>query len=704
MSNEKGKSIFPESNFFQTKATQNLRSTNSTSVKHPITNDYSDIFMNSDANPINFIDSGKFRFDQDSNYLLNDYLDFDMEDNKFPEETNQLNFKKMNFSMEEFEASQKMPEKKQKVEINEKSRILSPVIDLAAYDLKSGSDSSEEFEDSSIAEKSSNKSDNFEFPKLIQQNQSVNFSVPKKIEETAKKSVSSENEIEAKRSLSEVEFSNESEKSEHVKIKPEKKEELEYISNSFKVDQCPRIVPVKNSAHVIPKTVFVSYQQPPLLKTLIVPSISSHDQFLDTPAIQPLLSNYQTKEETLLEEIEISSHSQSDHSKSEEIRATKAVFTEATFGNLANPNKCTSELNVMAEFKQKELLLEEEKLKNEVYSLDKKLISLQRSIFQMNIKHNDLLVILSDAYYSGDQRKFSEPLLSYFSNKQESETDKDLPSFFFDPSLIEPTSPQVQHSLIKPRTGVRPVFNTNESNRVDSSLAVNVLIADQVKKQVSEGWREQFGGSDNSENEDFEEQNNQLKIPVKVSEKNAKEQFLWINKSGFQDKEIEFTKLNQVEFAENHNNYQTFALKISKFQTLGGLKKNETENGLEDLNLKHFKEQISHKVEKKGNLVNSIEEKSKSKKGMRIIEKREDFPNEFLYESENYEESIVQQKNSNFEENSRKNVHRNSQKDFDNAQIKNEFFVKSNKKELCVRIPEKSSNGWFIRIKNRAQG
>lgn len=598
----------------------------------------SNLLFPSNISPANFIDSAKFRFSRDSKNILTDYLEFDIISNKGLEEEQNQSFKKMNFSIDEFELSQKIAAKEQILTNVHQDLEDSKIINIDVYGLNIEEDDSENLSQNSFESKKSDKNYEYQF----ETKKSNGFDIKNNQSEVGKNEVN----------LDKIE--------EHESINTSNhflKESLKYLTNEAKIMEKVERFNQPN----IPSTKMIA-------KNKHFEHFSIENDILSKPIqSQKKLEHFSkpTIPKEMAFNVEMKKnlhflHEQKDDMSNyifvepkDDIHKTRPAFTDSTFGNMINQNKSSTDQLINAEYMHKELLLEEEQLKNEMMILDKKLKSLKSSIFKLNLKHQDILFVLSDAYNSGETRRSSEISINFQSIPNESETEKDGPSLFFEPSFIDQSNIPIHHSLIKPRIYQKDVQNSDEMPHKNDVINNFENKIDQVK--ISKFESNEVFKKDALKNFDEKVKLINEKTGSFYQNKTEKDQF---DKMHFVDHHNEEmllldddqpTKIASEQEIGPSSEYQTFALKASKFQTLG---QNKFEQKRSEKSLSKDKPIINDKNEKnnqkKSNLNiffgNNLSEKKVDFKNKFVdLSRKIQSTNEFQFEHEDvFEESIIE--------------------------------------------------------------
>ena len=360
----------------------------------------------------------------------------------------------------------------------------------------------------------------------------------------------------------------------------------------------------------------------------------------------------------------------------------------------------SNELLINAELKQNELLLEEDRLREELFGFDRKLETLKRSIFNLNIKHHEMILVLSDAYNSREVIPFPEHSINFQTNN-ESEVDKDMPSFFFDPSIIDQSSPRLHISAHRKKTNsqLNSHINDFESNNdrvngitpLSSNRRLSNLYSIDSRNQVQNPETNSF---QNHENNDRKYQ--RFKVDQNEITPNQLNQLL---------KPRNMQKEASPDFVEPTGNYQTSELKVSKFVTLGVVKpefkKSESEyiqkNSPITIRLADDPKKATTE-RNQTHIYNQESRKDSSEKKLVYLKKTDEkINNGFYFEEMDCNESIVEQKIVNPAINyEKKIIPITSQVKAFEQKIDN-FFEKKNQIPSMEKLEVKKSEGQLIR-------
>lgn len=647
-------------------------------------------FVVSQSSPINFIDSYKFQMNDESRDLLADYLDFDgsvPNDKKTPS-----HFARMNFSMEELDATQKLKEMTQRVSANGFTDQPVECIDLGVYGLKSSSESIGGIDDSSLDD-SSSYHDSQGHP------QSMANGRPKGDHDSdccsnEPSSVNQSNSLNNTQQLLEDELFKQP-----VEVPPQKHDSIKAsdpvaigsvgrLTDAHQTTPTPleiKAVSQEGTDHDIvpsqscdPIEPHKSFKKPfdsegkqgiDLLESK-GPIDHSHPSLIRDPCLRHnwlndshlLKQSHPHKSSTDHKQ----AHEHTDHklvndtdepervpervcfdSKPRHHLSTKTVSIEATFGNIATTQRVSNDLLIAAELKQKELLLEEGRLTAELRAIESKLEGLRRSVFGLNVKHQEVMLVMAEAYNSGEDSVPTDFSLNFLTNNA-SETDRDMPSFFFDPSMIDQSLPLLHHSASRKRPLDNPVTNSvdSESKRDSGGLwrpplnkPMSLLFS--IDPQNNTHTHEELVGCVENPEPCFQKKRSTENRPIE-------------DRAEVPEGAHAMGKLaddfGRPDDADAHGHYHTSDMKMSRFQTLGVMKHEPKRQGQVVPGFAHpapnHPDHSRRREAKERSLNQILEESVRDSLGEQQVlwahKKVSDPANEFYFETDDCYESVVE--------------------------------------------------------------
>jgi hypothetical protein len=245
-------------------------------------------------------------------------------------------------------------------------------------------------------------------------------------------------------------------------------------------------------------------------------------------------------------------------------REPKAVFSKATFRNLETMpyNVALEEQLAILEARSYDLKCKENSLKGELDFWNSHIGELNKKIFHMQIKHSELLPLLSENYNSTKKEDLEISAISPY-QPIDLENVNEAQSFFFDPSILVQNTDNTtlaQHSLVRMRSNRKSLLSQHDSDSPEnpkyvdqSSCANRTHLNELLLKSIDRNKKEIAGKG----RESLDLLNGKA---FKICENSFDTNYV-------DDKSPPHlaNPASEIGFI----NYQTFAQKTSQFQTLG---------------------------------------------------------------------------------------------------------------------------------------
>lgn len=248
------------------------------------------------------------------------------------------------------------------------------------------------------------------------------------------------------------------------------------------------------------------------------------------------------------------------------INDPKTVFSKATFQNFETMRYEEALQNELAalENRAKELKDRERMIKSEAEYWRERTADLNAQILQMQLKHNELLPLLTENYSSAKRDELEISAIAPPLPQSELEANADAQSFFFDPSILVQNTTACQHSLLRLRSNRKSVNSyldgDSPEQRQQSGIGTSGL-----KKSSAESLQLrnfQFQSNEQTKKSNSHESGeDQGKIPQRLSLQELIE-------ADEREEQRTAKQINQIPEI-GYLNYQTFAQKTCQFQTLG---------------------------------------------------------------------------------------------------------------------------------------